>query len=157
MKSKTVGVPFFSWTKNQQATFECWGKPSFWTLIRCFFFYKMKRRKNEEKQKKTEPRCNSLQRTNILADAHHIYQENYAQLNSLRQAQRKHNERGRKRKMQRGTWKLALKLRGVWQTHGMAFMFHSFVLTVWVIQNFDAKCPEGNGSFAFQSKKCQSK
>ena len=42
---------FFSWTKKQQATFECWGKPSFWTLIRCFFFNKMKRRKNEEKQK----------------------------------------------------------------------------------------------------------
>ena len=33
----------------------------------------------------------------------HVYQENYAQLNSLRQAQRKHNETGRERKMQCGT------------------------------------------------------
>ena len=62
----------------------------------------------------------------------HIYQEKCAQLNSLRQAQRKHNERGRKRKMQRGTWKLALKLRGLWQTHAMAFTFHCFVLTIWI-------------------------
>ena len=140
---------FFSWTKKQQATFECWGKPSFWTLIRWGSLLQNEmKKKRQEAKKKTEPWWETHNQ---------IYQENCAQQNSLRQAQRKHNDRDWKRKMQCGTWKLALKLRGVWQTHGMAFMFHFFVLTVWVSQNFDAKCPEGNGSFAFKSKKCQSK
>ena len=44
---------FFSWTKKQQATFECWGKPSFWTLIRWgfFFFTKWKEERTRRKKK----------------------------------------------------------------------------------------------------------
>ena len=60
-------------------------------------------KKKREEAKKQSHDANPFNAQIFWQTHNHVYQENYAQLNSLRQAQRKHNERGGKRKMQCGT------------------------------------------------------